>query len=67
MTMKQAVTTLDNNLIGRYVDFIKEGTIYSGVVEEIKHDLYSIMIVDEFENEVTILVPKENIDYIHEE
>ena len=65
--MKQAVTTLDNNLIGRYVDFIKEGTIYSGVVEEIKHDLYSIMIVDEFENEVTILVPKENIDYIHEE
>jgi hypothetical protein len=67
MTMKQAVTTLDNNLIGRYVDFIKEGTIYSGVVEEIKHDQYSIMIVDEFENEVTILVPKENIDYIHEE
>ena len=59
--------TLDKNLIGRYVDFIKEGTIYSGVVEDIKHNQYEILIVDNFENEINVLVPSENIDYVHEE
>ena len=61
------MTKLDNNLIGRYVDFIKEGTIYSGVVEDIKHNQYEILIVDNFENEINVLVPSENIDYVHEE
>jgi hypothetical protein len=58
---------LDTKLIGRYVDFIKEGTIYSGVITDIKYDQYEVTIVDEFENEVGVLVPAENIDHIHEE
>ena len=60
-----AEVELTNAMIGKYVDFHKDNWDYSGVIDGIKWDQFVISMIDDFENEIEVLVPADNITYVH--
>ena len=58
---------LTSAMFGKYVDFHKNDTDYSGVIEDIKWDQFVVSMIDDFENEIEVLVPASNITNVHEE
>lgn len=58
---------LTDAMFGKYVDFNHGGNDHSGIIEDIMYSQFVVGMIDDFENEIEVLVPAGNITYVHEE